>query len=114
MRSVYRHRAWQVRTRHQVPGADQKSGSFEHALALVQKHSGVSYHFELVLDDGSHRSYDHESKHTVKTDKVFVTKLGQNLSKNGLTPIGASLTHRLYSPNAADIATVLNAIGSQD
>ena len=89
--------------------------SFEHALAIVQKHPGVSYHFELVLDNGTHLPpYDHESKVAINTDRVFVTELAQSLSKDGLTPIGSSLTHHLYSPNATDIATVLNAIGSQD
>ena len=65
--------------------------ALENALAIVQKHPGVSYHFELVLDDGTRLPpYDHEPKVAIHTDKIFVTELAQSLSKDGLTPIGAA------------------------
>lgn len=88
--------------------------AFEHALAIIKKHPGVSYHFELVLDNGEEVPYNHQSKMAINTDKVFVTELAQSRSKDELTPIGSSLSHHVYSPNATDIALVLGAIKNTD
>jgi hypothetical protein len=83
---------------------------FEKALSRVQ-HDGVSYHFELVLNDKEKPiPYDYGPKVVIKTDRVFITELAQSLSKDELTPIGASLTHHLYSTDSKDITTILNEI----
>ena len=65
------------------------------ALALLRK-PGVNDHFHLVRDDYTVRDFDFDSGVAIKTDRVIMTDLAQSLSKNGLTPIGSSLTHRGY------------------
>jgi hypothetical protein len=89
--------------------------ALEDALKVVRNRGVASYHFELVLDNGDHvPPYDYQPKGVaIKTDKVFVTELAQSQSKDGLTAIGSSLSHHLYSPRAADIAAVLGAINPQ-
>lgn len=93
-----------------VPILSQKA--LEKALRMV-RHNGVSYHFHLALDNAQSKDYDYGPKIAIKTDKVVVTELAQSLSKDGLTPIGSSLSHHLYSTDPSDIATVLNAINSR-
>ncbi len=93
-----------------VPIVSQKA--LEKALAMV-RHHGVRYQFHLVLDNAEPQDYNYGPKMAIKTDQVVVTELAQSLSKDGLTPIGSSLSHHLYSVDPTDIATVLNAINNK-
>jgi hypothetical protein len=89
----------------------------EAALAAVLdalKKPGVKYHFHLVRNDGSHRDFDFESSVTIKTDRVIMTELAQNLSKDGLTPIGSSLTHHGSFTRAADVVAILNQVNNTE
>jgi hypothetical protein len=89
----------------------------ENALAIVLKKlkkPGVKYHFHLVRENGTSRDFDFDSGVKIKTDRVVMTEVGQSLSKEGLTPIGASLTHHLYASDPGDIAKVLGQIKSTD
>jgi hypothetical protein len=90
---------------HEILG----QASFVEALKKVQ-HQGVSYEFHLVTDKGQHSDYEYGPKVTLKTDNVTVTELAQSLRKDGLTPIGSSLTHHIYSADAADIGIILGQI----
>ena len=83
--------------------------AFEKALTSIQKR-GVSYDFHLVPESGEPKDYHYKSPIAIKTDRVVITELAKSLSKDELTPIGSSLTHHVYTPNAADIATVLDQI----
>ena len=103
-----------------VPGADRlvvsvpqqlKKGETAFANALKGlKHPGVSYDFHLVRNDGTTRDFHYQSKIAIKTDRVITTELAKSLSQGEFTPIGSSITHHLNSPQAADIATVLDQI----
>ena len=84
--------------------------AFAKALEVLKKHPGVSYDFHLVRNDGTTRDFKHESKITIKTDRVITTELAKSLSQGEYTPIGSSVTHHLYTPQATDIAIVLDQI----
>jgi hypothetical protein len=79
------------------------------ALATLNR-PGVKYHFHLVRDDNTFRDFDFDSGVAIKTDRVIMTELAQSLSKDGLTPIGSSLTHHGHFTSAADVATVLSQV----
>ena len=93
----------------ETPQKIKSQQGLEQALSSVQ-HDGVSYHFELVLDDGTHHPYSYGPDVVIKTDKVMTTRLARKLSKDGPTPDSASLTHRMFSTNSKDISTVLKEI----
>jgi hypothetical protein len=84
--------------------------AFANALKGLNHHKGVSYDFHLVRNNGTTRDFHHESKIAIKTDRVITTELAKSLSQGEFTPIGSSITHHLNSPQAADIATVLDQI----
>jgi hypothetical protein len=84
--------------------------AFANALKGLNHHRGVSYDFHLVRNDGTTRDFHHQSKIAIKTDRVITTELARSLSQGEFTPIGSSITHHLNSPQAADIATVLDQI----
>jgi hypothetical protein len=83
--------------------------AFANALKSIQ-HSGVSYDFHLVRNDGTTRDFHYKSDVAIKTDRVITTELAKSLSQGEYTPIGSSITHHLNTPQATDIATVLNQI----
>jgi hypothetical protein len=83
--------------------------AFKHALTSIQ-HSGVSYDFHLIRDDHTTDDFHYKSKIAIKTDRVITTELAKSLSQGEFTPIGSSVTHHLNSPQAADIATILDQI----
>jgi len=104
-----------------VPGAyrlvisfpqELKNGetAFANALEKLDHHPGVSYDFHLVRYDHTTRDFHHEPKIAIKTDRVITTELAKSLSQGEFTPIGSSVTHHLNSPQAADIAIVLDQI----
>jgi hypothetical protein len=103
-----------------VPGAYRLVISFPQQLAKGEtafakalksiEHSGVSYDFHLVRNDGTTRDFHYQSKIAIKTDRVITTELAKSLSQGEFTPIGSSITHHLNSPKAADIATILDQI----
>ena len=83
---------------------------FEKTLTGLQK-PGVEYHFRIVFNRGGMpKVYDYKSPVAIKTDRVIVTELAQGLSKEELTPIGTSLSHKLSTTDPADIAAVLKQI----
>ena len=84
--------------------------AFGTVLEKLKTHPGVSYDFHLVRNDGRSKDFKHESKIAIKTDRVITTELAKSLSQGEFTPIGSSITHHFNSPQAADIATVLDQI----
>ena len=82
---------------------------FAKALESIQ-HKGVSYDFLLVRNDGTPVPYRYTSPIAIKTDRVITTELAKSLSQGEFTPIGTAITHRLNTPQPADIATVLAQI----
>ena len=84
--------------------------AFGAVLEKLKTHPGVSYDFHLFRNDGKGRDFKFQSKIAIKTDRVITTELAKSLSQGGFTPIGSSITHHFNSPQAADIATVLDQI----
>jgi hypothetical protein len=84
--------------------------SFEVALGKLQHLRGINYEFNAVYDNGERKHYKFDSPLPLKTKKVTVTEIGRSLSKDELTPIGTSITHHLYTPNATDVAILLAEI----
>jgi hypothetical protein len=82
--------------------------AFEEALKHLSK--SAIYDFRLVLDNGTPKDYRRGSRLTIKTDRVITTELAKSLSSDEFTAIGSSITHHVYSPNATDIAIVLDQI----
>jgi len=80
------------------------------AAALKRLSPSAIYEFRLVRDDGKSRDFRRGSKMSIKTDRVITTELAKSLSNDEFTPIGSSITHHLYTPDAEDIAIVLNQI----
>ena len=84
--------------------------AFAAVLEKLKTHPGVSFDFHLVHNDGRSRDFRHTSKIAIQTDRVITTELAKSLSQGEFTPIGSSITHHFNSPQAADIATVLDQI----
>jgi hypothetical protein len=82
--------------------------AFTAALTHVSK--SAIYEFHLVRNDGKSKDFRRGSKVSIKTDRVITTELAKSLSNDELTPIGSNITHHLYSPDAQDIALILNAL----
>lgn len=94
----------------EAPQGVKSQSQFEKVLPDLQ-HDGVSYHFELVLDDGTHLPpYEYRPDIVIKTDGVVATKLAKSLSRNGPHPAGSSLSHHIYSTSSKDISIVLKQL----
>ena len=92
-----------------VPQQIKNETAFANALNSIQ-HSGVSYDFLLVRNDGTPVPYRYTSPIAIKTDRVITTELAKSLSQGEYTPIGSAFTHHLNTPVAADIGVVLGQI----
>jgi hypothetical protein len=93
-----------IKCRQQI----RSEAAFEAALNTLSK--SAIYDIHLVRDDGTSKDYRRGSRLTIKTDRVITTELAKSLSSDEFTAIGSSITYHVYSPNATDIAIVLNQI----
>ena len=93
-----------IKCRQQIK--DEKA--FKAALNTLSE--SAVYEIHLVRDNGTSKDYHRGSKLTIKTDRVITTELAKSLSSDEFTAIGSSITYHVHSPNATDIAIVLNQI----
>ena len=63
--------------------------AFAKALKSIQ-HSGVSYDFHLVRNDGTTKDFHYQSKIAIKTDRVITTELAKSLSQGEIRQLEAA------------------------
>ena len=78
------------------------------------KKPNISYEFHLVRDNGSFRDFRWGVLPKIATNNVVMIEVARISTADGLTPIGSSLTHRLYTTDPDDIAKVLGQVKPSD